>query len=74
MAISIDQFVKSLTRTGLMTDEDVSTVFESLSEERRDDIQGFAKELIRQKKLTKYQVAAIYKGLALDVWNSGIWC
>jgi len=62
MAVSIDQFVKSLTRSGLMTDEDVSTVFENLPDNGRDDIQGFAKELIRQKKLTKYQVAAIYKG------------
>ena len=48
MSITIDQFVKSLTSTGLVADDEVSTIFEKLPAESRNDVKALAKVLIRE--------------------------
>jgi len=63
MAISLEEFVKNLVRSGLLSAAEVSSFQESFPPEKRPhDAEGLARELIRAGKLTKYQAAAVYKG------------
>ncbi|MBI3863466.1 MAG: hypothetical protein HY290_16365, partial [Planctomycetia bacterium] len=47
-----------------MSDEEIKAFQAALPAEKRtlDDAQPFAKELVRQKKLTPYQATAIFQG------------
>ena len=63
MAVTLEQFVENLTRSGLFTAEEIESFQESLPPERRPkDVQGLARELIQAKRLTRYQAAALYQG------------
>jgi len=63
MAVTLEQFVEHLTRSGLLTAEEVASFQESLPPERRPkDVQGLARELVQAKRLTRYQAAALYRG------------
>ena len=63
MAVTLEQFVENLTRSGLLTAEEVASFQESLPPERRPkDVQGLARELVQAKRLTRYQAAALYQG------------
>lgn len=64
MAVSLAQFIKHLTDSGLMSAEEVRAFQETLPAEKLapDEAQPFAKELVRQKKLTAHQATAIYQG------------
>ncbi len=62
MSLSLEQFAKSLSASGLMPPEEIKAFHSALPAEKRKDAQGFATELVRQGKLTKYQAAAIYQG------------
>ncbi|NQT13136.1 MAG: serine/threonine protein kinase, partial [Planctomycetes bacterium] len=71
MAVSLEQFVENLVRSGLFSAAELSAFQESFAPEKRPkDAQGLARSLNQAGKLTKYQAAAIYqgktKGLALD--------
>jgi len=55
MAISLEQFVKRLTDSGLMTADEFSSLTDSLPPDKKD-AQALAKVLFRLRKLTKYQV------------------
>ena len=59
MAITLKQFVRDLADSGLLYEQDVSSIHLELSAEKRGDTRELAKELIRRKKLTKYQAAAV---------------
>ena len=72
MALSIDKFRDHLTASGLLSAEDVSALLATFPEDKRPkDGEQLAKELVRQKKLTRYQVEQIYsgKGSALTFGN-----
>jgi len=63
MALRLDQFVQRLTDSGLISAEDLAEFRDALPPEKRpQDVVGLARELIRAKKLTKYQAEAIHKG------------
>ncbi len=63
MALSTDQFRDHLTASGLLTAEDVSALLASLPEDKLPkDGEQLARELVKQKKLTKYQAEQIYAG------------
>ncbi len=64
MAVSLDQFVKHLTDSGLMSTDEIRQFQATLPAEKRlpNDAQPFAKELVRQKKLTSYQATAVFQG------------
>ena len=63
MAVTLEQFVENLTKSGLFSPEELSAFQESFPPEKRpQDAQGLARELIRDKKLTKYQAEAVYRG------------
>ena len=66
MAISLEQFVEQLTESGLLPSEEIQTVRTSLPADKlgEDPAQSFARELVRQKKLSRYQANAIYQGKA----------
>ena len=57
--MTIDQFVKSLSDTGLMTQEEVTHFTQHLPPERQRDTMELAKELVRRQALTKLQAAAV---------------
>ncbi len=62
-SVSLEEFVKSLTGCGLMTDEEVKTLLDSCEPQRRPkDGKELAEALYRQKKLTKFQAQAVYQG------------
>ena len=63
MAVTLEQFVENLSRSGLLTAEELASFQESLPPERRPkDVQGLARELVQAKRLTRYQAAALYQG------------
>lgn len=63
MDISLKQFVERLTQSGLMAAEDIEAFQNSIPPNYRpQDAQSLAYELVRAKKLTKYQAAAVYQG------------
>ena len=63
MAISLDQFVQSLVSNGLMSEAELADYQGTFPPEKRPkDAEALAFELVRDKRLTKYQVTAILEG------------
>jgi serine/threonine protein kinase len=63
MSISIKELLKNLTESGLLSDEEICTIHDSIG--ARSDVksaESFARELVRQDHLTKLQAAAVLKG------------
>jgi serine/threonine protein kinase len=63
MSISIQELIQNLTESGLLSDDEISTIHESIG--ARSDVrsaESFARELVRQDHLTKLQAAAVLKG------------
>lgn len=62
MVATLDEFVQSLTESGLMTADEVREFLRSLPPQRIPlSAVELATEMFRQKKLTKYQAQAIYQ-------------
>ncbi len=65
MPQSIDQFRDNLVASGLLTTDDVDALLVSLPDGKQPkDGEQLARELVKQKKLTKYQAEQIYAGKA----------
>jgi len=65
MAVPLDKFVRSLSSSGLMTAEEVEAFIRGLPGDRQpDDARTLAKEMLRHKKLTRFQIQAVYEGKA----------
>ncbi|MDB5336523.1 MAG: hypothetical protein JWN70_2142 [Planctomycetaceae bacterium] len=63
MAVSLDQFTRQLVESSLMLADDVQAVLASAhADQRPADGEQFARLLIRQKKLTKFQAEQLYAG------------
>jgi serine/threonine protein kinase len=63
MALSSEQFLNQVVASELLAQEDVSAFLSAFPDDRRPkDGEQFARELVRQKKLTKYQAEQIYSG------------
>ena len=63
MEVVLSQFVKSLAASGLMSAAEVDAFIEGLPREKKpEDGAALAKELVRQRKLTKFQAQALYQG------------
>jgi serine/threonine protein kinase/formylglycine-generating enzyme required for sulfatase activity len=59
MPVSLDQFVRHLADSSLLSLEDASSL---RSEWKPADAEQFARELVKQKKLTAFQAQQIYSG------------
>lgn len=65
MAISTKEFIATLINSGIMTAEEIDEVQRALpSEEQGLDLMSLARELVKRRKLTKYQAGRIYQGKA----------
>ncbi|NLF68658.1 MAG: SUMF1/EgtB/PvdO family nonheme iron enzyme [Candidatus Anammoximicrobium sp.] len=63
MTIPLDQFVRQLDDSALLSADTVAALIESLPAEKKpQDGEQLAKELVRQKKLTAYQAQQMYAG------------
>lgn len=63
MAVSVEEFVRGIVRSGLMSEEYIIGFVDGLPEDKRPkDSQDLAKSLIAHKKLTAYQAERIEKG------------
>ena len=63
MEIILNQFIKSLAESGLMKNGDIQRFIDGLPPDKKpDDGAALARELVRQKKLTKFQAQAVYQG------------
>ncbi len=72
MAISVEQFLSNIAASELLRQDEVSALIEALPEDSRPKTgEELARELVRQKRLTKYQAEQIYagKGKALVLGN-----
>ena len=72
MALSTEQFRDQLIASGLLAAEDVSSILSLLPSDKQPvDGEQLARELVRQKKLTKFQAEQIYggKGKSLVLGN-----
>ena len=67
-AASLEQFVKHLSDSGLMSDAEIRVVFDSFPpEERPETVEEFARTLVRQKKLTTFQAGKLYQGRSAEL-------
>jgi len=65
MAVPLDKFVRSISDSGLMTVEEVEAFIRGLPADRQpDDARALAREMLRYKKLTRFQAQAAYEGRA----------
>ncbi len=63
MSITVEQFIKRLSESGLMSPAEISTFHDGLPPEQRPrDVQTLAASLVKAGKLTKYQASAVYQG------------
>ncbi len=63
MPKSIDQFVNDITASGLMPAAEYMAWFSAIPEANRPkDAEQLARELVRQRKLTRFQAEQIYAG------------
>ncbi|MCE9606184.1 MAG: hypothetical protein K8U03_14905, partial [Planctomycetia bacterium] len=63
MALSVDQFGKSLIASGLLTADEVKASWAALpAGERPKDGGGFAQALVDAKQLTSFQAAELLAG------------
>lgn len=72
MPVSLAQFRRQLTDSGLMSADELQMLVESFPNDSRPaDGEQLARELVKQKKLTKFQAEQIYagKGSALTLGN-----
>jgi serine/threonine protein kinase len=70
MAATLDEFVRSLSDSGLITTEEIEAFIKRLPAERRPtDARQLLQEMVRRKRLTEFQARAAYqnklKGLVL---------
>ena len=63
MAVSLEQFVENLVRSGLFTADELAAFQHGLPPERQPQKpQDLARELIQAGRLTKFQAAQVYQG------------
>src|SRR5436190_7232827 len=63
MAVSVEDFLKSLADTGILSADDITRLDSKIPPEKRaQDAQDLARDLVRQNKLTLYQARALYQG------------
>src|SRR3954471_2832354 len=63
MAMPLDIFVDHVVDSKLLTADDVRHLVDALPEDNRpNDGEQLARELVKQKKLTAYQAQVIYQG------------
>lgn len=63
MSLSLEQFVRYLTVSKLLSAAEVASFQDGLPQDRNpNDAEGLARELVRAGKLTKYQAQAVYQG------------
>ncbi|NQT11878.1 MAG: serine/threonine protein kinase, partial [Planctomycetes bacterium] len=63
MAITLEKFVHSLSKSGLMTSEEVDAFLHGLPADRQPkDGKELARDMLRRKRLTKFQAQAVYDG------------
>ena len=72
MALSIEQFLNHLTTSELLSNDDARALIAALPEDQRpQDGEALARELVKQKKLTKFQAQQLYndEGNSLTLGN-----
>ena len=68
MAVLLDQFVETLSQSGLMTAGEVQAFLDgSQADEKPETGDDLAKLLVRHGKLTKFQAQCIYQGRASSI-------
>jgi serine/threonine protein kinase len=62
MAVSVEKFLKSLAETGILSADDLTRLDAKIAgENRAQDAQDVARDLVRQNKLTLFQARALYQ-------------
>jgi len=63
MALMLDKFVDRLTRSGLMSDDEVQAFIDAFPDKHKpEDGEQLAKLLVRKKQITAYQAQRVYAG------------
>ncbi|MHC4406198.1 MAG: protein kinase domain-containing protein, partial [Planctomycetota bacterium] len=63
MSVTLKQFIRSLSHSGIMTADEVESFLNGLPPDKKpQDARELAKELFRQKRLTRFQAQALYQG------------
>jgi serine/threonine-protein kinase len=63
MSISLDEFVRSLTETGILPPDEITSLVNSLPVDRtRVNVEKLARDLVRKQKITRFQASVIFRG------------
>lgn len=60
--VSVEQFLKLLSESGLLSTDEVKTVVAGVPEPSRSNARSLSQELIRQQRLTPYQASMLLHG------------
>jgi len=72
MPISLEQFTKNLTDSGVMTNEVVASFITTLPADAKPaDGEQLAKRLVREKKISAYQAQVVYSGKGKSLTMGG---
>jgi serine/threonine protein kinase len=62
MAVSIEQFQRQLVDSGLIAADELRELLDGLPERAKTDAEQLARELVRQRRVTAFQVQQVYQG------------
>jgi len=70
MSVSVEQFLKHLKDSSILSSADLLAINAEVPQEQRtQDAQSLAKDLVRKKKITLFQANALYAGKPLALGN-----
>jgi serine/threonine protein kinase len=64
MTLTVEEFLEQLSESGLMTAEEITTFQRGLPADNQKNVEDLASELVRQKRLTRFQADAVCRGEA----------
>lgn len=68
MPVNLDEFVRAISDSGIISAPELEALQQDFAKQRATvDIKEFARELVRQKKLTGFQARAFYHGAAAQL-------
>src|SRR4051794_40988996 len=60
---TVDQFLRNVLRSGLLSRDELQASLRNVPREQRDDPEALADQLLRLGKLTRFQASKLLKGI-----------
>jgi serine/threonine protein kinase len=64
---AVDQFLRKVLRSGLLSREQLQSTLRSLPKDRREEVPAIAEHLVEHRKLTRFQVHKLLQGITVGL-------